>query len=90
MPFLVKDKISFIQFFKARGIEIGTWFDGPLSPLPSEPVFNYDKTKYPNSCFIAKHIVNLPCHSKMDSYHLRLIENSLIDFAEIYPDHSDL
>ena len=90
VPFLVKDKISFIQFFKARGIEIGTWFDGPLSPLPSEPVFNYDKTKYPNSCFIAKHIVNLPCHSKMDSYHLRLIENSLIDFAEIYPDHSDL
>lgn len=89
VPFLVKDKTSFINFFKDRGIEIGTWFDGPLSPLPKESVFNYDKANYPNSCFIAKHIVNLPCHAKMGNYHLTLIEDALADFALSHPDHSD-
>ena len=89
VPFLVKDKIFFIDFFKERGIEVGTWFDGPLSPLPKESIFGYDKANYPNSCFIAKHIVNLPCHAKMRSYHLTLIEDSLVDFALSHPDHSD-
>ena len=89
VPFLVKDRIFFIDFFKDRGVEVGTWFDGPLSPLPKESIFGYDKANYPNSCFIAKHIVNLPCHVKMQSYHLTLIEDSLVDFALSHPDHSD-
>lgn len=90
VPLLVKDKEAFIDFFKDRGIEIGTWFDGPLSPLPKDPVFRYNKTLFPNSCFIAKHIVNLPCHAKMDNYHLAIIEEGLVDFSKNYPDHSNL
>ena len=89
VPFLVKDKNPFINFFKDRGVEVGTWFDGPLTPLPKESIFNYDEVNYPNSCFIAKHIVNLPCHAKMEHYHLTLIEKSLEDFALEYPDFSD-
>lgn len=89
VPFLVKDRKSFIIFFRDRGIEIGTWFDGPLSPLPKESVFNYDKVNYPNACFIAKHIVNLPCHAKMENHHLAYIDDALVDFALSHPDHSD-
>jgi len=89
VPFLVKDKTFFIDFFKDRGIEVGTWFDGPLSPLPKESIFGYDKANYPNSCFIARHIVNLPCHAKMRSYDLTLIERTLVDFALSHPGHSD-
>ena len=90
VPLLVKDRTSFINFFRDRGIEIGTWFDGPLSPLPKYSVFNYDKANYPNSCFIAKHIVNIPCHIKMKDYHLELIEEALADFSLSHPDHADL
>lgn len=90
VPLLVKDRTSFINFFRDRGIEIGTWFDGPLSPLPKDSVFNYDKVNYPNSCFIAKYIVNIPCHAKMKDYHLELIEEALVDFSLRYPNHSDL
>lgn len=90
IPILVKDRASFINFFKKKGIEVGTWFDGPLSPLPTKPKFKYDKFEYPNAYFISKHIVNLPCHSKMKNYHLNLVERSLKEYALKNPDHSNL
>ena len=87
VPLLVKDQKSFIKFFMDKGIEIGVWFDGPLTPLPQELIFQYNKSDYPNACFVAKHIVNLPCHAKMNEYHLSLIEQSLEDYALANPDH---
>ncbi len=87
VPFLVKDRKSFIAFFANKGIEVGTWFDGPLTPLPQDSIFNFKKSDHPNASFVARHIVNLPCHAKTKDFHLRQIEQSLKEYALEYPDH---
>lgn len=90
VPFLVKDQKSFITFFANRGVEVGTWFDGPLTPLPQDSIFNFKKSDHPNACFVARHIVNLPCHAKTKDFHLKLIEQSLEEYALEYPDHFEI
>lgn len=90
VPLLVRDRNNFIGFFKKNGIEVGTWFDGPLTPLPGDPIFNFSKYKYPNSNFLADHIVNLPCHSKMNEFYLNKIMNLLEDYTFKYPNFSKL
>ncbi len=83
IPFLVEERRKFIDYFEANGVEVGTWFDGPLSPLPETDNFNYEKSKYPNSSFIADRVVNLPCHARLTDKDLKLIEKLLIDYKNI-------
>ena len=83
IPFLVEERSKFIDHFEGHGVEVGTWFDGPLSPLPDTDNFNYDKSKYPNSSFIADRVVNLPCHARLKHKDLKLIEKLLIDYKSI-------
>ena len=87
VPFLVKDRECFLEFFFKRGIEVGSWFDGPLSPLPKNSIFNYDSNDFPNASFVARHIVNLPCHARLSSDDLILIEQSLSQFSDKFPQH---
>lgn len=82
----VGDKIKFIEFFNKNNIEVGLWFDGPLSPLPKLESFQYNREKYPEACFAADHIVNLPCHSRMTNIDLKKIDNLIQQFANVYPD----
>lgn len=82
---LTKNRQEFISFFNKRGIEVGLWFDGPLTPVPPVDSFNYRKELYPNSNFIAEHIVNLPCHSRLSSPDLENIVSAIEEFAVLYP-----
>ena len=86
VPFLVKERKVFVDFFMARGIEVGSWFDGPLSPLPEKQNFNYIAANYPKASFVACHIVNLPCHARLKSNDLVLIEDTLEDFSKKFLD----
>lgn len=82
---LIYDRQQFIDFFNNRGIEVGLWFDGPLTPVPTVDSFKYNKEKYPNSLFAAEHIVNLPCHSRLTVSDLRHIKSVIQDYSALYP-----
>jgi dTDP-4-amino-4,6-dideoxygalactose transaminase len=85
VPFLVRDRECFLEFFYKRGIEVGSWFNGPLSPTPKNIIFNYDSKDFPNASFVARHIVNIPCHARLSSDDLILIEKTLSQFSEKFP-----
>ncbi len=90
IPLLIKDRSFFIDYFLKNGIEIGQWFDGPLSPNPKNNVFNYDANQYPQASFVAKHIVNIPCHYRLNEDDISLIKNTLSNFALEFPSHLDI
>lgn len=60
---LVKDPAEMVKYFGLEGIELGRWFDGPLSPSPVNKIFNYNLEKFPRAAKTAKHVVNIPSHS---------------------------
>lgn len=83
---LVADRQSIITLFHQKGIELGVWFDGPLSPLPSVPVYHFNRADYPNASFIADHIINIPCHSRLTQSDLQWIEETMIEYATMHPE----
>jgi dTDP-4-amino-4,6-dideoxygalactose transaminase len=63
--FLVQNPERTAAWFTARRVELGRWFDGPLSPPPTSNVFAYDPIQLPNAVQLARQIVNLPSHCGM-------------------------
>jgi perosamine synthetase len=86
VPFLIKNRSSIKDWFTKHNIELGSWFDGPLSPIPSAKIFNYDPELYPNALFISKHIVNIPCHNRLSNNDLLHMELLINIYFEKYPD----
>ena len=82
VAFLLKDPKSAFEWFADKGIELGTWFSEPLSTLP---LFNFEADKYPNTQFISKHIVNLPCHNKVTIDDLKWLDEIIKTYAEENP-----
>lgn len=85
ISFLVTNVNETISFFSEKNIEIGLWFNGPLSPLPESDLFSYDINQFPNSKKIAKHVVNLPCHSRLSNKDIQHILQILKEFTQIQP-----
>ena len=85
VSFLVADRGVARSWFYSAGIELGQWFDGPLSPLPTSSLFNYDPKKFPRACAISRHVVNLPCHSRLSSDDVSHLENTLRNYARANP-----
>lgn len=83
---LVKDKGLITHYFKNAGIELGYWFDGPLSPMPSAVAFNYQIAHFPVAQKVALFVVNLPCHSRLTEKDVQHISNVLKAFITTYPD----
>ena len=81
VSFLVNNRQEALAYFRAAGVELGSWFDGPMSPVPSAPVFNYKVGSFPNAEGVARGIVNLPCHSRIDAADLARITTTLRDFV---------
>jgi dTDP-4-amino-4,6-dideoxygalactose transaminase len=81
IAFLVKDRGLIMDFFFSRGVELGKWFDGPLTPAPNSDSFNYVKKNYKNSNIISKHIVNIPCHFRLSNGDINLICNLIDEFS---------
>ena len=69
----VKNPSRLKKKFQKAGIEVGDWFDGPLSPEPCSKRFSYIRTDYPVACEIANEIINLPCHRKVTTADLQLM-----------------
>lgn len=87
VSFLVNNRAEASDYFLQRGIELGEWFDGPLSPEPSTPNFNYNKSFYTNAETIADHVVNLPCHLGLSISDLDRLNTVLRDFVRDHPDN---
>jgi dTDP-4-amino-4,6-dideoxygalactose transaminase len=85
VSFLVRDRAKAVVYFSDRGIELGQWFDGPLSPVPSSPLFNYQPGRYRTSEKIANAVVNLPCHSRLSSDDLSHIIATIREFVRDHP-----
>ncbi len=81
---LVTNRATTIDYFMEKGIELGQWFDGPLSPMPTDAAFNYQMGSYPLAESVALHVVNLPCHSRLTKNDLKNIANHLIKFSQDY------
>ena len=83
---LVSDRTRAVVFFERFGIELGRWFDGPMSPLPTAPAFNYSPGSYPNAERVAVQVVNLPCHSGVSRRGMRRMISALRRFVREHPD----
>lgn len=86
VSFLVANRSAASDYFLARGVELGEWFDGPMSPVPTAPQFNYRSGGYPNAEHIARHVVNLPCHSRMTAKDVDHVCNTLRSFVQDCPE----
>ena len=83
--FLVEDHKRTVAWFRDRNVEIGRWFDGPLSPPPNADVFAYAPDLLPNALRIAQRIVNLPSHCGMTSQDCNRLVELIHDYAVSYP-----
>jgi len=86
VSFLVADRPAIVEWFRVRGIELGSWFDGPLSPFPEATVFNYHRQTFPKASFVAEHIVNIPCHGRLNMSDLENIETVLSEYSAAHPE----
>ena len=85
VPFLIKNRSSIKDWFTKHNIELGTWFDGPLSPLPTKSIFNYSGESFSQSILLSQHIVNIPCHSRMGKKDLEHVELLLSKYVAMNP-----
>jgi dTDP-4-amino-4,6-dideoxygalactose transaminase len=84
---LVAKRDEAISFFLSHGIEAGSWFNGPLQPLPNEDVFNYDRSNFPLAIFVADHILNIPCHYRINESDLKHIKITFKKYAKKYKNY---
>ena len=87
VSFLISKRNNIMKYFLENGIELGQWFDGPLSPVPSNPIFNYREGSYPSAEFVAKRIVNIPCHMRVSKRDIEHIRKTLTAYHNDSPDH---
>ncbi len=87
VSFLISKRDNIVKYFQERGIELGQWFDGPLSPVPENPVFNYREKSYPSAEFVAARIVNIPCHKRVSKKDMEHIRKTLTTYHTDHPDH---
>jgi hypothetical protein len=87
VSFLISNRNNIIKYFLENGIELGQWFDGPLSPVPSNPIFNYSEGAYSSAEFVAKRIVNIPCHVRVSKRDLEHIRETLLAYHYDFPNH---
>jgi perosamine synthetase len=86
VPFLVADRRAASSWFRRAGIELGSWFDEPISPMPADPrAVGYDAGAYPNAEWVARHIVNLPSHSRLIDSDLAHIRMTLHAYSDAHP-----
>ncbi len=60
-PVLVENREAFINLGRTAKIPLGDWFRSPLHPIEGDlSQWFFDEKQFPNACFAAQHVVNLP------------------------------
>ncbi|MBT5469377.1 MAG: hypothetical protein HOK41_02125 [Nitrospina sp.] len=86
VSFLVNNKTQIREYFQKEKIVLGEWFDGPLTPVPSAPVFNYQAGIFPKAELIASHVVNLPCHNRLSEFDVDHMIRVLRNYTQSNPE----
>ena len=68
LPIAVTGKDALLDAARAAGVEIGSWFETPLHPLPvtEHHRMGYDLGSCPVAEFAAAHVINLPLHERVN------------------------
>lgn len=67
-PLVVNNREKMLDYFAKNRIELGKWFDFPISPQPPRlEVFHYQRGQCPVAEEVCRHVVNLPLHSRLSS-----------------------
>jgi perosamine synthetase len=66
-PIRVANKWDLLERARHERIELGTWFESPLHPIPleSHARFGYEPGRCPNAERAARELVNLPLHPRV-------------------------
>lgn len=65
-PLLVEDRDRMTRLFLLKGVELGSWFDRSVAPMPQDSAtFNYFAGQCPTGEEVSRHIVNLPLHPRL-------------------------
>jgi perosamine synthetase len=81
-PVLVDRPTELVDRARARGIELGRWFDAPVSPMPYAPEsIGYRWGSCPRAEAIASQVVNLPLDPRMTAYDIARLLSLLGEFA---------
>ena len=84
---LVRDPAHAVEWFRRLGVELGRWFDAPVSPLPEVPArIGYVPGVCPIAEGISRHIINLPAHPRMSGGDATRVGNLLLDYVGEQPD----
>ncbi len=84
-PLMVKNREKLIHYFAQKDIEIGRWFDSPVSggKLPN---IGYVRGSCPVSEYVTEHIVNLPLHARLTRPQIKNIAECLREYFKNYPE----
>ena len=89
-PLLVSDPARMVAFFGRRGIEIGRWLGFPFSLSPLEmPAYGYSPGQCPVGEWTARHVVNLPVHSRLSSKDVDLASRLLDEYLARHADERE-
>lgn len=79
--FVADDREAAIAWFAREGVEVGTWFDGPLTPVPTTPAFAFDAASFPQAVALARRVANLPTHVGIDAADRARLASLIARFA---------
>ena len=89
-PLLVLKRQRFIRLLANNGIEVGQWFDQPIScGGGDQEEYGYIKNSCPNAEFIAKHIVNLPTHGRLSAKDMGVICRCINEYLVVYQEERE-
>lgn len=89
VSFLAKERERILDYFRTKHIDLGVWFDGPLSPVPTAAVFNYNVGEFPAAEIVANQVVNIPCHNRLSHRDKQNIIACLRAFKKLNPDSNN-
>ena len=89
-PLQVRQPDRAIDFFGRHGIELGRWFDYPISERPVElSTYHYTAGQCPIAEHISDHVINLPVNSRMSPDDVDRACTTLNRFLDCHPDEVD-
>lgn len=88
-PFLIADRRDMQRFFRRRGIEVGQWFDHPVSGAAEPTRFGYRSGDCPEAEYLAAHVVNLPLHGRLSERDAARVAQTLDAYLRRHPENTD-
>lgn len=89
-PLVARNRERMATHFAGRGIELGRWFDAPVSPMPHDPsTVNYVPGQCPVAEELCRHVVNLPAHPRLSSRDLDVVCDALDEYLAEYAEERD-